>query len=262
MAWYLSEIVSDLSPLPEVLGIYKECGPFPAGDADNEMQKQLAALLRQITINTDLIDPSSIPAEYENDEYKWLAHGYHELAKKLGLITRHIDEKHQEVALVLTQQGHDLFSRSISVQEFMVEAIHDWRNSDGVKPYPYVKKVLIELKRRNLYPCGGLTLLEMLILLKHLSEPLQYMFAFDEIYKTRGTFYAQMTGELSQDLVGYSEFLWEKLSEDSSNFHAANYPTRSTIQLMMYSGELAYGPVPDELFGIVQYIQVIQGDKE
>ena len=63
-----------------------------------------------------------------------------------------------------------------------------------------------------------------------------------------------MVGEPRIDLIQYSDFLWEELSQDLSNYFASNYPTRSTLQLMMYAGELTYGQVPDEVFGHIQYI--------
>jgi hypothetical protein len=115
---------------------------------------------------------------------------------------------------------------------------------------------LSSLKQRNLYPCGGLLLLEVLIVLLQLNQPFGYINVYDRIYEKRRDFYAHMSGEVQIDLINYSGFLWEQLSKDLSNYHAANYPARATLQLMMYPGDMSYGPVPDEIFGLIQYVTI------
>lgn len=87
MAWYLSEVVTDLSPVGDILKLYDQTGSFPEDVFDDEYKKRLVPLLRQATFNTDHIQTDTIPAAYENDEYKWLASGYHENNKTIAIGT-------------------------------------------------------------------------------------------------------------------------------------------------------------------------------
>ena len=107
MAWYLSEVVTDLSPIRDILRLYDEAKSFPVDVFDDENKKRLATLLRHLYFNTDHIDTLTIPAAYENDEYKWLASGYHEFIVKLGLVKLHFNEQNDWLSLerVIVESG-------------------------------------------------------------------------------------------------------------------------------------------------------------
>jgi hypothetical protein len=254
MAWYLNEVVTDLSPVQAILGLYQQTGTFREETFHDQYQGQLTGLLRQATFHSDHIDHATIPAIYENDEYKWLAAGYHELLLTLELAYQYYDEVNDLYGYELTATGEEVLSQTISLPELMQRKLPEWVNDRRVKPYPEIIKVLTTLKERDLYPCGGLLLLEVLIILKSLNHPDGFIEPYRNILERRRAFYALMAGELTIDLVQYSDFLWEAMSQDPTQYHAANYPTRATIHLMMYGGDLCYGPVPDELFGLAQYI--------
>jgi hypothetical protein len=256
MAWYLSEVVTDLSPIREILGLYEQTGSFPEEEVIDEYQRRLVALLRETTINTDHINADAVPAAYDHDEHQWLATGYHDLIGDLGLVTPGSQAGNSEASFELTGLGTRVLKEEVSMTELMKARLPEWRNDAGIRPYPEVKKLLSELKQRNLYPCGGLLLLEVLMVLQRLNQTLGHLNLYERIQDKRIEFYPHMNGELQFDLIDYSGFLWEQMSQDLSNYHAANYPTRATLQLMMYADELIYGPVPDEIFGLVQYISV------
>jgi len=256
MAWYLSEVVTDLSPVAEILKLYDQTGSFPEGVFDEEYKKRLVPLLRQATINTDHIETDNIPAAYENDEYKWLASGYHDLIRKLGLITQRADKRSHGYSFELTEAGSQVLKEKLTLSELMKAKLPEWKNDAGIRPYPIILELLSNLKQRDLYPCGGLLLLEVLIVLSKLNKPFGDSNLYGLIQENRKEFFPYMAGELQFDLINYSGFLCEQLSQDLSNYHAANYPARATLQLMMYAGDLAYGPVPDEIFGLVQYVTI------
>jgi len=257
MVWYLSEVVTDLSPVVEILRLYDQTtGSFPEDVYHDEYKKRLVLLLRQATFNTDHIESDNIPAAYENDEYKWLASGYHDLIRKLGLITQRADKRSHGYSFELTEAGSQVLKEKLTLSEIMKAKLPEWKNDAGIHPYPIILKLLSNLKQSNLYPCGGLLLLEVLIVLSKLNKPFGHINLFDRVQENRRGFYPYMTGEVQIDLINYSGFLWEELSQDLSNYHAANYPARATLQLMMYAGDLAYGPVPDEIFGLVQYVTI------
>ena len=257
MAWYLSEVVTDLSPMREILALYDQTESFSEDLFLGKYQSGLTQLLRQATFNTDHIDTDAIPSAYENDEYKWLASDYHTLIGNLGLTVQHCDELNHRCSIELTEIGNQVVNRAISIPDLMQLKLTEWENDRGVRPYQEIIQVASELKQRNLYPCGGLLLLEVLIVLLRLNERLAYThIIFEIIYSERRKYYAHMSGGPRIDLIEYSGFLWEQMSQDLSNYHAANYPARATLQLMMYGGDLTYGPVPDEIFGLVQYITV------
>ena len=258
MAWYLSEIVTDLSPIREILRLYDQTDSFTEGRVQEEYKGRLVALLRQATFNTDHIETDTIPPAYENDEYKWLAAGYHELIRDLGLITFNVEESSRRYSIDLTELGEQVMNQAVSIPDLMRLKLPEWGNSLGVKPYPEIIKIASKLKQLELYPCGGLLLLEVLIVLLRLESREDFVDYFDSIYQRRKAFYTHMVGEPRIDLVQYSDFLWEQLSEDLSNYYAANYPARATLQLMMYAGELSYGPVPPEIFGLVQYVTIAE----
>jgi hypothetical protein len=140
--------------------------------------------------------------------------------------------------------------------ELMKVKLPEWKNSSGIQPYSEIIKIISEIKQRNLYPCDGLLLLEVLIILLKLNERHGSLAAYNQIYSKRREYYPHMVGEPRVDLVQYSDFLWEELSQELSNYYAANYPARATLQLMMYAGDLSYGSVPDEIFGLVQYVTI------
>ena len=255
MAWYLSEVVTDLSPISEILMLYDQTESFPEEVFHDEYYSRLITLLRQAYFNTDHIETDTIPPAYENDEYKWLASGYHDLIGNLGLVDQRFEEPGHRYSFELTEMGNQVLNQAISMPELMRLKLPEWKNDHGVRPYPEIIKTASELKECSLYPCGGLLLLEVLIILLGLNEPFGQMLSpFKRIYRQRREYYSHMVGETRIDLIQYSGFLWEQLSQDLSNYHAANYPTRSTLQLMMYAGDLTYGPVPDEIFGLVEYI--------
>lgn len=257
MAWYLSEIVTDLSPVNEILLLYSQLGSFPEEVFHDEYRNRLVPLLRQATFNTDHIEADTIPPDYENDEYKWLASGYHDLVLKLGLADQHYVKDGHRYSFELTDIGAQVLNQAVSMPEFMRLKLPEWKNDCGARPYPMLINLVSELKERNLYPCGGLLLLEVLFILLWRNKPqLHIDTAYRQISELRRAYYAHMTGEPRIDLIQYSGFLWEQLSHDSSNYFAANYPARATLQLMMYAGELTYGPVPDEIFGLVQYVTI------
>ena len=256
MAWYLSEIVTDLSPIREILELYDRTDSFTEGKVQDEYQNRLITLLHQARFNTDHIETDTIPENYENDEYKWLASGYHDLIEQLGLVVFHASESTKWYSFKLTDIGTQVLNGSISMPELMKLKLPEWKNDRGVKLYPKIINIASELKQRNLYPCGGLLLLEILIILSRLNEPRGYIEPFELIYTKRKEFYSHMAGELLIDIVEYSDFLWEQLSQDLSNYYAANYPARATLQLMMYAGELTYAPVPKEVFGQVDYVTI------
>lgn len=255
MAWYLSEVVTDLSPMREILALYDQAGSFSEVVFFDEYQSRLTQLLRQTTFNTDHID--SVPSAYENDEYKWLASDFHTLMGNLGLIVQHCDEANQRWSYEVTERGTQVVNQTIQTPDLIRLVLSEWKNDRGVRPYQEIIKTVSGLKQRSLYPCGGLLLLEVLIVLLRLNEPNGHMLApFEIIHRKRREYYAHMTGDLRIDLIEYSGFLWEQMSRDLSNYHAANYPARTTLQLMMYGGDLIYGPVPDDIFGLIQYITV------
>ena len=258
MAWYLSEVVTDLSPMQEILALYDQTESFPEDVFLDEYQSRLIVLLRQAIFNTDHIDTDAIPSAYENDEYKWLASDYHTLIGNLGLAVQHCDELNHRCSIELTEIGSQVVNRAISIPDLMQLKLTEWKNDRGIQPYQEIIKAASELKQRNMYPCGGLLLLEVLIILLRLNEPYAYIPAAPSeiIYSERRKYYAYMSGDPRIDLIEYSGFLWEQMSQDLSNYHAANYPARATLQLMMYGGDLTYGPVPDEIFGLVQYVTV------
>ena len=255
MAWYLSEVVTDLSPMQEILALYDQTGSFSRETYFDEYQSRLTQLLRQSSFNTDHID--SIPAAYENDEYKWLASDFTELIERIGLTYEYCDELNNLWSFELTEKGTQVANRETSLPDLMQHTLTEWRNDRGLRPYQEILKAASDIKQRNLYPCGGLLLLEVLIILVKLNKPHGYIPAPSEVIQSkRREYYAYMSGDIRFDLIEYSGFLWEQLSQDLSNFHAANYPARATLQLMMYGGDLIYGPVPDEIFGLVQYVTV------
>ena len=258
MAWYLSEVVTDLSPIREILGSYDQTGSFSEGGFHDEYQKRLVPLLRQATFNTDHIETDTIPAAYENDEYKWLASGYHDLIEQLGLVEVNVEERSNRYSFGLTDIGTQVINKDISMPELMKRKLPEWKNSCGINPYPEILKIASELKQINLYPCGGLLLLEVLILLLWLNKRHGHIDPYHQVYEKRREFYSHMTGDPRSDLIQYSDFLWEQMSHDLSNYYAANYPARATLQLMMYAGDLSYGPVPDEIFGLMQYVTIAE----
>ena len=252
MAWYLSEVSSDLSPIIDILELYDRMGAFPKDVFIDEYKKHLVSLLRRTSFNTDHIDADDIPAVYENDEYKWLAVGYHDLIHSLGLIDLRGNEQN-EYSFALTEAGRRVLKQSLSLPEHLRVALPKWSNDVGINPYPIIRGLARNL---NLYPCAGLLLLEVLIVLIQLNQPYGHINIEGVLESKRKEFYksGNMTGERSVDLVNYSGFLWEDLSQDLSNYYAANYPARATLQLMLYAGDLTYGPVPDEIFGLIQYV--------
>jgi len=259
MAWYLSEVVTDLSPISEILKLYDLTKSFPENIFIDEYKSRLVPLLRQAYFNTDHIDTDTIPAVYENDEYKWLASGYHDLICNLGLVDLHLEESSHQYSFEPTDIGIQVLNQDISMSELMQLKLPEWKNDQGVRPYPEIINVASELKQCNLYPCGGLLLLEVLIILLRLNEQHgQITSPFEIIHSQRKEYYPHIIGDPRIDLIQYSDFLWEQLSQDLSNYHAANYPARATLQLMMYAGDLIYGPMPDEIFGLVQYITTAQ----
>jgi len=255
MAWYLSEVVTDLSPIRDILKLYNQIDAFPEEAFHDEYHSRLVTLLRQAYFNTDHIDSDTIPPAYENDQYKWLTSGYHSLIGMLGLVDQHYDEAKHGYAFELTDTGSQVLNQAITMPELMRLKLPEWENDRKIRPYPEIINTVSELKQRNLYPCGGLLLLEVLIILLRLNEPHGKIISpFERIHSQRKEYYPHMVGETRIDLIQYSDFLWEKLSKDVTNYHAANYPARATLQLMMYAGDLIYAPMPDELFGLVQYI--------
>lgn len=256
MAWYLSEIVTDLSPIRDILKLYDQTGTFSEESFYSEYQSRLVPFLRQANFNADHIDTDTIPTEYENDEYKWLAFGYHDLIFKLGLVEQYYNEPGHRYAYKLTDIGTQVLNQAVSMPELMKLKLPEWKNDRGIQPYSEILNVISKLKQVNLYPCDGLMLLEVLIILLWINKKHGFTAPYDKIYQKRKAYYAHMVGEPRIDLIQYSGFLWEELSEDLSNYFAANYPARATLHLMMYAGELSYGSVPDEVFGLVQYITV------
>ena len=256
MAWYLSEVVTDLSPIREILRLYEQTGSFPEENVIDEYHRRLVTLLRQISFNTDHIDTDTIPEAYDHDEYQWLASGYHDLIGDLGLVTFSGTADSSEASYELTDLGSRVWKEEVSMAELMKARLSEWRNDARIRPYPVIKELLTELKQRNLYPCGGLLLLEVLMVLQRLNLTLGHVNLYERIQDMRIEFYPHMNGEVQFDLIDYSGFLWEMMSQDLANDHAANYPARATLQLMMYADELIYGPVPDEIFGLVQYVAV------
>lgn len=254
MAWYLSEIVTDLSPIQDILNLYDQTESFSEGEFHREYQSRLVPLLRQALFNSDHIDTDTIPAQYENDEYKWLASGYHDLIIKLGLIDQNYEKAGHRYGFELTDLGTQVLNQTISIPEFMKRKLPEWKNDHGVQPYTEILNIISKLKQVNLYPCDGLMLLEVLIILLCLNSRHGYINPYDQIYRKRKAYYAHIVGEPRIDLIQYSDFLWEDLSQDLSNYFSANYPTRATLQLIIYAGELTYGQVPDEVFGHIQYI--------
>lgn len=254
MAWYLTEIVTDLSPVRDILKLYDQIEAFPEEAFHREYQRRLAHFLRQAIFNADHIDTDTIPAKYENDEYKWLTSGYDDLIISLGLVEQYYVEQGHKYGFVLTDIGRKALNQDISMPELMKLKLPEWKNGRGVRPYSEILKVISKLKQVNLYPCDGLLLLEVLIVLQLLNKFGGIVDPYEKIYQQRKAYYAHMVGEPGIDLIQYSGFLWEEMSEDFSNFFAANYPARSTLQLMMYAEDLSFGPVPDEAFGLVQYI--------
>ena len=256
MAWYLSEVASDLSPIRDILKLYDETEVFNEGEFHREYRSRLTSLLRQAYFNSDHIDTDTIPAQYENDEYKWLASDYHSVIEKLGLIDQQYQEHGHLYGFELTDIGSQVLNQTLSISELMRLKLPDWQNTHGRHPYREMREVMSKLKRINLYPCGGLLLLEAMIILQWLNTRFGHIDPFEQIYKKRKAYYAHMLGEARIDLIQYSDFLWEEMSKDFTNYFSANYPTRATLQLMMYAEELNYGPVPDEIFGQVQYITI------
>lgn len=256
MAWYLSEVVTDLSPIQDLLRVYALPEAFPEERLDEEYINRLLPVLRQASLNIDHIDTDTIPTAYENDEYKWLAAGYHALIGKLGLISDHRGERDHLSSFELTDNGSQVLQEAFSMPDLMKLRLPEWRNDCGIQPYPEIIRVVTELKRRNLYPCGGLLLLEFFLVLQNLNTPNGSLSSYRKIYEKRREYYPHMAGERRVDLIQYSHFLWEQMSQELSNYFNANYPARATLQLMMYVGDLVYGPVPDELFGMVQYVTV------
>ncbi len=256
MAWYLNEVVTDLTPIRDILQLYDQTESFPEGSFIREYQSRLTQLLRQSFFNTDHIDTDTIPTIYENDEYKWLASGYHDLVTTLGLVVQRLEEHEHRYSYKLTDIGIKVLSKEFSIPELMRIVLPEWKNDRGVKPYPEILKIITGLKQVDLYPCDGLMLLEVLIVLEWLNQPHGYIYPFNQIYQKRKAYYPHMVGEPAVDLIQYSGFLWEEMSQDLSNYFKGNYPARSTVQLMMYAGELSYGAVPDEVYGLVQYITI------
>lgn len=255
MAWYLSEVVTDLSPLQEILVLYDQTDFFPRDVFVDEYKSRLTQLLRQAPFNTDHID--TVPPAYENDEYKWLASDFHALIGRLGLVDQHCDEPHDRWSFKLTERGIQIVNHAITPPDLMKLMLSEWKNDQGRRPYQEIIKTASDLKQRNLYPCGGLLLLEVLIILLRLNEPYGHIPDPTEvIHQKRREYFAYMSGDPRFDLIEYSGFLWEEMSQDLSSYHAANYPARATLQLMMYGEDLTYGPVPDEIFGQIQYITV------
>ncbi|MCG8038095.1 MAG: hypothetical protein JAZ19_13775 [Candidatus Thiodiazotropha taylori] len=70
MAWYLNEVVTDLSPIREILQLYDQMGSFPETTFHDEYRSRLVTLLREAECNTDHIETDRIPAAYEHDQYR------------------------------------------------------------------------------------------------------------------------------------------------------------------------------------------------
>ena len=136
------------------------------------------------------------------------------------------------------------------------KSLSEWKNDRGIKPYLKIKALLTELKTVNLYPCNGLLLIEVLLVLLKLNEQHGDISLFRYIHNKRREYYQDMRGDVRVDLIRYSDFLWGKLSNDLSNYHAANYPARSTLMFLMQFDELVYGQVPGEIFGLIQYVTI------
>ncbi|MEW8492516.1 MAG: hypothetical protein AB2604_01835 [Candidatus Thiodiazotropha taylori] len=256
MAWYLNEVVTDLSPIREILQLYDQTGSFPEPTFHDEYRSRLVALLRETDCNTHHIETDSIPTAYDYDQYRWLAAGYHDLVAKLGLVGLSVDESSRGHAFGLTDIGAQVLNGGVSIPELMRLRLPKWKNDRGFCPYTGIIDILSKLKQRDLYPCGGLLLLEVLLVLKWLNEPYGHIHTYQWVIKQRRSYYPHMAGEPRIDLLQYSDFLWDQLEQDLSNYFLASYPARATLHLMMYAGELSFGPVPDEIFGLVQYITI------
>lgn len=101
MAWYLSEVVTELPLLDQALRLYED---KEAEDTD-VFYKRYADYLRNSYINTDHINHDSIPEEYEQNEYKWLAFDVHQLLRKFRLINIQSGENEIKGYYELTELG-------------------------------------------------------------------------------------------------------------------------------------------------------------
>ncbi|MCG8038096.1 MAG: hypothetical protein JAZ19_13780 [Candidatus Thiodiazotropha taylori] len=170
-----------------------------------------------------------------------------------GLSVEEISRGH---AFGLTDTGAQVLKWDLSIPELMRLKLPEWKNGRGFCPYPEIIDIVSKLKQRDIYPCGGLLLLEVLLVLKWLNEPYGHLYAYQRIVNQRRSYYPHMAGEPRIDLLQYSDFLGDQLEQDLSNYFSASYPARATLHLMMYPGEFSFGPVPDEIFGLVQYITI------
>ena len=264
MSWYLSEVVCDLGQIEAVLYLYDQLEDKPQDQLESYYKSKLADYLRKTPINTEHIEWDTIPDQYQSDEYKWLASDYHELLLKLRFIRKtggeeeYREEQEINYSYQPTEIGLDLINGKTTIDDILAEMLPEWRNDQGITPYPEIKELLHDIKTVDLYPCPGLLLIEVLLVLMRVNQKHGNINLFEFIHAKRREFYQSMLGDRRVDLIHYSDFLWEQLSHDLYNYHASNYPARSSIMLMMQAGELIYGPVPKGLFGLIQYIMLAE----
>ncbi len=256
MAWYLSEAITDLSQLSSILEICSRVEKGREADFSNKYYIEIQKYLRTSSINLDHIEYDSIPEEYGLDEFKWLSKDYLEMIEKLGFLTIECEGESGDYGFELTEEGGRILSGSVTVVEAMRVSLRKWKNSNGRAPYQITLDLLSKLKHSNLYPCDGLLLLEVLHVLLKLNEESINLDPYNIVHEKRKAYYSHMTGDIRVDIVQYSDYLWEQMCQDLFYYHAANYPARSTLLLMMYGEEIVFGRVPDDMFGLVQFVTI------
>ena len=160
MAWYLNEVLTDLSVLPgalPVLSRQRAGAPEP---------NDVAEYLRGSGMNLDLLDETIGPEEHGGDVYRWLAADLQVLCRKLSLIE---PQGPAEPPVRLTELGSALVGRTVTLESALVGGLFHWRfgDSESTAPMLPILEVLRQMSDKTPYP--GLLLPEFILTMKKLE---------------------------------------------------------------------------------------------
>lgn len=112
--WYISQALTDLSILPELLGEWhKDITP-----------KEIKTLILDNDVNIDLIDDEDIPGDYKGNAYEWLANDIEPTLFNAGLITK--DKELTDLGTKIVKTKHlfkTILAASIKEQAFYLRFI-------------------------------------------------------------------------------------------------------------------------------------------
>ncbi len=234
MAWYLSEVISDLSFIKPVLAFYAD-KPDAVKPVD-----ELISLLHDLLIYLDHIETEDIPNEHEDVLYHWLAEDSQRILTNFKFL-----QSNDEGQYTITEQGSEVIS--LSEHEILQQGLENWGNDQSIKPFSVLKELLSDAASREEYPCNGLFLLEITQLLIKLNEQPRSQSAIEDAravtYSIRDEVFADnKTDDLRVDTLLYTDHLWNTLKNSSEHdyYILANYKARATTMLMMHSDDLIY----------------------